>query len=236
MQPFLKKRTKKKFSSEYERHQQGAVSIFRSDTIQPVTITACVGSWTPLINPFLEALGVTIAAKAETALILGPYSRDEITSLREGGVSVRFVTLQDDPWLAIFLPPEARVPYQSVSHILEGALLLLGQDDLAAQVREARGRIDPRKGEEDVEALMKLTRLRHPALRVPYGTVEQFEPLLCLLKTKNPFIVLKEDGRVGESNDFPEEGLYNRIFMTSWLWEKYAFVEPYFGDFTPVEA
>lgn len=236
MQPFSKKRITKKASEKYERHQQGAVSILRSDTIQPTTLVACAGSWEPLIAPFLEALGITVAPEAETVLVMGTYSRDQVTIFRESGAAVRFIVFEEDPWLERFLPPTAHVPYRSISHILEGALLLLGQDDLATQVREARLRIDPRKGGEDVEALMKLARLRHPVLRVPYGTKEQFAPLLCLLRTKNPFILVKEDGRVGESTDFPEEGLYNRVFMTSWLWEKYGFVEPYFGDFAPVEA
>ena len=234
MRPFLKKRVTKK--SNYERHQLGAVSVFRSDTIQPTTLVTCVGSWTPLVTPFLHALGIVTVAEGGTALVMGRYVRDEVSLLRERGVSVRFITLSDDEWLSAFLPPEARIPHQSVSYLLEGALLLLGQDDLARQVRDARARIDPRKGEEDVAALMKLARLRHPVLRVPYGSSEQFKPLLCLLKTKNPFMTLREDGRVGEPNDFPEEGLYNRIFMTSLLWEKYGFVEPYFGDFELAKA
>lgn len=224
-----KKPTSKRFDNE-------GVSLLRSDTVQKTHVTRVIGSWAPLIVPFLEALGIAVVPEAETAVLVGAYDRAHISSLRTSGTSVRVITTAPDPWLETFLPPEARVPYQSVSHLVEGALLLLGQDDQASFVRDGRNRVSLTKATADVAALMKLARLRHPVLRVPYGTKSEFKPILTLLKTKNPYLDIREDGRVGREEAFPEEGLLNRIFMTSLLWEKYGFVEPYYGDFDPVQA
>lgn len=208
----------------------------RADTITQTHRLMCVGSWAPLVTPFLSEMGLGVDPDAEVCVVVGAYQRSKAEELREKGVSVRFVTEGTDPWLDAFLPPTAVVGEKSLPAILEGALLLVGQTELVSLFHEAMELVDPHQAEHDAEALQRLVRLRHPVLRVPFGTTNQYRPVLALLKTRNPFIRMREDGRSGGREDFPERGLGNRIFLASLLWQKYGFVEPYFGDFQTVQA